>query len=110
MECQPEPVEDLTEQLLQMKTYFVYIVKCWDNSFYTGVTSNLELRIDQHNSGIKPDSYTFKRRPVKLVWSEGFSQVDHAILWEKKIKGWSRRQKIALIESNWDDLVLFSKN
>ena len=89
MECQPEPVEDLTEQLLQMKTYFVYIVKCKDNSFYTCVTSNLELRIDQH---------------------EGFSQVDQAILWEKKIKGWSRRKKIALIESNWDDLVLFSKN
>ncbi|RXG16152.1 GIY-YIG catalytic domain-containing protein [Leeuwenhoekiella aestuarii] len=52
-----------------MKNYFVYILKCNDNSFYTGVTNNLEQRIDQHNSGVKRDSYTFKRRPVELVWS-----------------------------------------
>ncbi|WP_350355185.1 GIY-YIG nuclease family protein [Leeuwenhoekiella parthenopeia] len=47
-----------------MKTYFVYILKCSDDSFYTGVSSNLDLRVDQHNSGLRSDSYTFKRRSV----------------------------------------------
>ena len=86
------------------------MLKCNDNSFYTGITNNLEQRIDQHNSGVKNDSYTYKRRPVTLVWSESFNEIGQAIFWEKKIKGWSRRKKIALIEGNWDDLVLFSKN
>lgn len=93
-----------------MKNYFVYILKCNDNSFYTGVTNNLEQRIEQHSSGIKKDSYTYKRRPVTLVWNESFNEIGQAILWEKKIKAWSRRKKIALIEGNWDDLILFSKN
>ena len=93
-----------------MKTYFVYILKCSDDSFYTGVSSNLDLRVDQHNSGLRSDSYTFKRRSVELVWNESFNQADQAILWEKKIKGWSRRKKIALIEGNWENLILFSKN
>ena len=51
-----------------MKIYYVYILKCKDESYYTGFTSNLEERINQHNNGKHKDSYTYKRRPVELVF------------------------------------------
>ncbi|WP_317133615.1 GIY-YIG nuclease family protein [Flavobacterium sp. GSA192] len=81
-----------------MKTYFVYILKCADDSFYTGITNNLERRLSEHNAGIDKDAYTFKRRPVELVWFEMFTEPTQAIMIEKKIKGWSRRKKQALID------------
>ena len=93
-----------------MKPYFVYILKCNDGSFYTGITNNLERRIYEHNSGSDPDAYTFSRRPVELVWFEMFTDPTQGIAVEKKIKGWSRRKKQALIDSDWDKLVLYSKN
>jgi putative endonuclease len=64
----------------------------------------------EHNSGMKPDAYTFKRRPVVLVWFEVFSDSTQAIVIEKKIKGWSRRKKEALINQDWDKLVQYAKN
>lgn len=93
-----------------MKFYYVYIVKCSDNSYYTGMTNNINRRIFEHNSGKNPDSYTFNRKPVVLVWLESFSDPTQAILIEKKIKGWSRRKKEALINEDWDKLVKYSKN
>lgn len=93
-----------------MKFYYVYIVKSSDDSFYIGITSNLEKRIYEHNTGLKKSSYTYLRRPVELKWSEQFSDPNQAIKVEKQLKGWSRRKKIALIEEEWDDLVQFSKN
>ena len=93
-----------------MKKYFVYIVKCSDKTYYTGVTNNLERRIYEHNSGVKKQAYTSKRKPVELVWFETFSDVNEAILIEKKIKGWSRRKKEAMISQDWDKLIKYSKN
>lgn len=93
-----------------MKFYYVYIVECSDKSFYIGITSNLERRIYEHNAGLKKDSYTFTRRPVDLKWFEKFTNPEEAIKVEKQLKGWSRRKKIALIEENWEKLVLYSKN
>ena len=93
-----------------MKQYYVYIVKCSDQSYYTGVTNNLERRLYEHNSGLEKHAYTFKRKPVKLVWLETFSDINEAITIEKKIKGWSRRKKEALISEDWDKLVEYSKN
>lgn len=78
-----------------MKTYFVYIVKCNDGSFYTGFTNNLERRIYEHNLGYVSDAYTFSKRPVDLVWFEMFTDPTQGIAIEKKIKGWSRRKKQA---------------
>ena len=93
-----------------MKFYFVYILKCSDDSFYTGFTSNLDQRIAEHQMG-KSGGYTSTRLPIRLVWSEQFlDDPDQAIEWEKRIKGWSRRKKEALINEDWDNLVLFSKN
>jgi len=85
-----------------MKQYFVYILLCRDGSYYTGMTSNLENRIQEHNIGYHPDSYTFDRRPIKLVYFEIFQDVKQAIEVEKQIKGWSRKKKQALINNNWD--------
>ncbi|RXG24205.1 GIY-YIG nuclease family protein [Leeuwenhoekiella marinoflava] len=67
-----------------MKTYFVYILKCSDGSYYTGLTNILESRINQHNSELNPESYTFNRRALNLVFSQDFRNVNQAILFEKK--------------------------
>ena len=93
-----------------MKQYYVYIVKCKDKSYYTGVTNNVERRLEEHNSGSNKFAYTYKKRPVELVWFETFTDINEAILMEKKIKGWSRRKKEALISEDWDKLVEYSKN
>ena len=93
-----------------MKTYFVYIVKCSDNSYYTGLTNDLDRRLSEHQSGKNKDSYTFDKRPIQLMWFETFNDVLNAIAIEKQIKGWSRRKKEALIDQDWDKLVLYSKN
>lgn len=85
-----------------MKYYYVYIVECKDNSFYTGVTNNLETRISEHNFGIDLNSYTYDKRPVNLVFSQHFTNVLDAISAEKQIKGWSRKKKLALINSDFD--------
>jgi len=92
-----------------MMDYFVYIVKCSDGSYYTGVTSNLEKRINEHNYGIFK-GYTSKRLPVTLVYSNRFSDVREAIRSEKQIKGWSRAKKEALIEGDFEKLVKLSKS
>jgi predicted GIY-YIG superfamily endonuclease len=85
-----------------MKIYWVYLVSCADGSHYVGVTSNLASRIAKHNVGVNPLAYTYTRRPVELVYSQEFSHVDDAIAAEKKIKGWSRAKKRALIAGDWD--------
>ncbi len=93
-----------------MKQYYVYILKCSDDSYYTGFTNNIDRRITEHNAGMNKDTYTFTRRPVILVWIETFLDPNQAIMIEKKIKGWSRRKKEALINEDWDKLVEYSKN
>ena len=93
-----------------MKFYFACIVLCSDNTFYTGMTNNLDRRINQHNSGYKKDSYTYSRRPIKLKWHLQCTNPSEAIKIEKQIKGWSHRKKEALINENWEDLIEFSKN
>ena len=75
-----------------MKDYFVYIVKCSDDSYYTGVTSNLEKRIAEHNSGFIK-GYTSKRLPIELVYSNRFNNVNDAIRSEKQIKEWRREKR-----------------
>jgi putative endonuclease len=83
-----------------MREYCVYILRCADDSFYIGVTNNLERRFEQHQAGIDPKCYTFKRRPLKVVHVERFSEVVYAINREKQLKRWSRRKKEALIAGN----------
>jgi len=93
-----------------MKYYYVYILLCSDNSYYTGMTNDLERRFQQHQSGHKKWSYTSSRLPVELKWNLQCTNPSEAIKIEKQIKGWSHRKKKALIEENWKDLITFSKN
>lgn len=92
-----------------MKIYYVYIVKCSDNSYYTGYTNDLARRINEHNVGLNPASYTYTRKPVELVFYYEFNDVNQAIQFEKQIKGWSRKKKEAIINDNWDLLPELSK-
>ena len=85
-----------------MKQYWVYMLRCRDGSYYIGVTSEIEIRVAKHALGIHPDAYTFRRRPVKLVYSEVFSTPDEAIYVEKRLKGWSRAKKGALVRGDWN--------
>jgi putative endonuclease len=66
-----------------MKSYFVYILKCCDDSYYTGITNNLDRRILEHKSGLNNECYTFSRRPIELMWFEIFNDVSNAIATEK---------------------------
>jgi putative endonuclease len=84
-----------------MNQYFVYILLCYDNSFYTGVTNDLERRIWEHENKIDPSSYTSKRLPIKLVFHESFPDINQAIAFEKQIKGWKRSKKEAIINGDW---------
>jgi len=89
---------------------WLYIAPCSDGSFYTGTTrTDVETRISQHNAGMFPGSYTFKRRPVTLVFAEHFPSIVDAIAMERRVKGWSRQKKHALIDRAWATLPLLSK-
>jgi len=90
--------------------YYVYIVKCADGFYYTGVTNNLERRLWEHNSGYITSCFTYKRRPVELMYYEHFYNINNAIEREKQLKGWSRKKKEALFESNWEALKELSKS
>lgn len=76
-----------------MKKYFVYILKCSDESFYTGITDNIDRRLIEHQSGINKKCYTHSKRPLDLVYFEEFQNPNDAITWKKRIKGWSRKKK-----------------
>jgi putative endonuclease len=90
--------------------YFVYMLRCADDSFYIGVTNDAERRLAQHNAGWDPDAYTHTRRPCTLVYIADFQRIEQAIGWEKQIKGWSRAKKQALIDANWNRIHLLSRN
>ena len=93
-----------------MKTYFnVYILKCSDNTFYTGVTSNIEKRIAEHQEGKFTNAYTYSRRPVELVYSTLFTDYINAFNFEKKIKKWSQVKKQALINDEFEKLPNLAK-
>jgi putative endonuclease len=86
---------------------YVYILASKPRGvLYTGVTTNLPTRIEQHMSGAVP-GFTAKWRANRLVWFQGFNDVRDAIDYEKRLKRWRRDWKIKLIEDsnpNWDEL------
>jgi tRNA/rRNA methyltransferase len=83
-------------------SFWTYILKCADGSYYAGHSDNLEARMGQHHGGVFNDCYTFRRRPLELVWAETFQTRIEALEAERKIKGWSRPKKEALIRGDWD--------
>lgn len=79
--------------------WFVYILECRDESFYTGICKNLKKRIYEHNSGTYKGAFTKGRLPVSLVYWEIFKNRFDAAKREKEIKGRSRFKKQKLINS-----------
>jgi putative endonuclease len=73
--------------------YFVYILKCSDSTLYTGITSNLDRRVKEHNSSALGAKYTRPRRPVSLVYSKEFTDRSSAQVEEARIKSLSRTEK-----------------
>lgn len=88
----------------------VYILKCSDSSYYTGVTSNLEKRMKQHEEGEFPYCYTFDKRPLQLMFYREFDNNLEAIAFEKRVKGWSRAKKEALISEDIAKLKELSRS
>ena len=90
-------------------TFWVYILKCNDDSYYTGHTDNLEARVGMHSNG-GVDGYTATRLPVKLIWSEQFFTRLEALEMEMKIKKWSRKKKEAMMRGDWNEVSVLAKN
>ena len=84
-------------------SFYAYLLRCSDGSFYAGHTDDLDRRIAQHHAGEIP-GYTHDRRPVDLAWSQDFSTRHEAMAAERQIKGWSRAKKAALIAGDWTAL------
>jgi putative endonuclease len=80
--------------------YVVYILECSDGSYYTGSAAVLGMRLWQHEIGASSSSYTYSRRPVKLVWtSEEVKRYSDALRYERQIKGWSRALSVLRLHS-----------
>ena len=89
------------------KEYYVYIMTNKSRTLYTGVTNDLMRRVYEHKNKLDPKSFTCKYNIQYLVYYESTSSVQVALEREKQIKGWLRKKKIALIESEnpkWKDL------
>jgi predicted GIY-YIG superfamily endonuclease len=87
---------------------FVYILRCSDQSFYVGHTSDIAERLDRHNSGRGP-TYTIARLPVELVYFEQLSSMEAAVQREAQLKRWTRAKKEALIAADRSRLHLLAK-
>jgi len=88
--------------------FWTYMLHCHGGYFYTGHTDNLGHRIAQHESGELP-GFSRDHLPVELVWSEYFQSRNEAKAMEKRIKGWIRAKKLALIRNDWDEISRLAK-
>jgi len=92
-----------------MYIYYVYILKCSDSSYYTGITNDISRRFEEHQKGKHRNCYTIERRPLTMEFYQEFNDVLQAIYFEKKIKKWTRAKKIALIDGDFDMLQVLSE-
>lgn len=81
--------------------WYVYIIKCSDGSLYTGVTTDIKRRIDEHNAK-KAARYTQGRTPVTLAYNEKRPNRSEALKREAEIKSWPRNKKLSLIKEDHD--------
>ena len=88
--------------------FWVYVLRCSDDSYYTGHTDDLDHRVGSHKAGEIP-GYTQSRRPVELVFAQEFGEREEALGAELQIKGWSRAKKEALFRGDWKEVGRLSK-
>jgi len=89
------------------RQYYVYILANESRMLYVGVTNDLDRRVDEHKQKLV-EGYTKNYDLTRLVYSEAFVEVNEAIAWEKRLKGWRRSRKVAMIEAmnpRWRDLA-----
>jgi putative endonuclease len=89
--------------------WHVYIIKCADNTLYTGVTNDISRRVNRHNAR-KGGSYTRTRTPVTLIHSEEYPTYSAALKREAQIKRWTKKKKLALIAGDTSHLHELSKS
>ena len=92
-----------------MNSYYIYILECSDGLLYTGFTNNISRRFDEHQNGLNKSCFTYKRRPLELLFYQEFNDVEQAIYFEKKIKKWSAQKKRALANEAYDMLQILSE-
>ncbi len=92
-----------------MKTYYVYKLKCLDGLTYTGITNNISRRFEEHQNGLNKTCFTYKRRPLELIFQQEFNNVEQAIYFEKKIKKWSAKKKFALANGEYNLLQILAE-
>jgi putative endonuclease len=86
----------------------MYMLRCRDGSYYVGSTVQLEARVEQHRIG-RGAEYTKRRLPVELVFAQYFERIDEAFAMEKRVQGWSRAKREALIRGAYDELPGLAK-
>ena len=89
--------------------FYAYLLRCNDGTYYAGHTDDLEYRLAQHQSGAL-GGYTARRLPATLVWCDMFAERDQAFWTERKLKGWSRAKKEALIAGDFDLIQALARN
>lgn len=92
-----------------MKFYYVYMLLCSDGLTYTGITNDITRRFNEHQDGKNKNSFTYKRRPVRLIFQQEFKDVLQAIYFEKKIKKWSSKKKLALANNEYDMIQILAE-
>ncbi|HET8941800.1 MAG TPA: GIY-YIG nuclease family protein [Rudaea sp.] len=88
--------------------FSLYILECSDQTLYIGHTDHLDERMRQHDAGTV-DSYTARRKPLKLLHVEEFDSRYAALAMERKLKGWSKAKKLAYIAGDWSRVRTLSK-
>jgi len=92
--------------------FFVYILRCSNGAYYVGSHrgQDVETRVYQHNEGIDTKAFTYRFRPVELLWSCQFDDPTDMVEFEQQLKGWSRKKKEAFMRSDWAELKELSKS
>ena len=88
---------------MQSMNAYMYILRCADDSYYVGSTTNLKARLYQHQLG-EGSNHTKKHLPVTLVYCEEFERIDAAFAREKQVQKWRRQKKEALINHEFEKL------
>ena len=86
-----------------MTTAYTYILQCANGKYYVGSTTNLEVRLNEHQAGLG-GKFTSTHLPVKLVYFEEYSSIHMAFSRERQLHGWSRAKKEALIRGDYEAL------
>ena len=92
--------------------FFVYILRCSNGAYYVGSHrgQDVDYRVAQHNEGLDRKAYTYRYRPVELLWSCSFADPTDMALFERQLKGWSRAKKEAFMRSDWEELRTLAKS